>query len=328
MINTNYLNYLNKYYPNQVEVYRKCKGPVEYIVDEFTNNTENEYINKICQKDQLIKKYLEKYIQDRTSKSKLPLFNKIEIETINQCNNNCGFCPVNRDSNPKEPEQMSLTLYYSIINQLKILNYSGAIGLFSNNEPLLDDRFLELLEYAYTKLPNSYLYFYTNGMLLTEKNLKSLLGYTDFIHINNYSNNKHMIAPIRKVHKLLREQGIQSNKVEIHLRNKHECLSNRGGQSPNRTHSVNIQLNSPCILPFSQMVVRTNGQVSLCCNDSYGKYTMGDLNKQSIEEVWYGEQFNIFREQSIAGRAQGFICKNCDMLFMPLAFEDYLENQF
>ena len=73
---------------------------------------------------------------------KLPLFTSVEVETINRCNGVCSFCPINSKVDPREKKIMSKELFYSIVDQLADLNYSGRFSTFSNNEPLLDDRII------------------------------------------------------------------------------------------------------------------------------------------------------------------------------------------
>ena len=103
------------------------------------------------------------------------------------------------------------------------------------------------------------------------------------------------------------------------MRNINECLSSRAGNSPNRDSVA--ELTSPCILPFSQIVIRPNGQVSFCCNDAYGTYTMGDVSHETLLNIWYRKHYNKSRELMLKGRSFQLPCKNCDMLFMPLAYE-------
>lgn len=72
----------------------------------------------------------------------------IELETYNRCNNDCAFCPVNRNNDTRKAHYMDEKLFYSIIDQLRIMDYSGSICLYSNNEPLLDKRIFKFVEYA------------------------------------------------------------------------------------------------------------------------------------------------------------------------------------
>ena len=70
-------------------------------------------------------------------------------------------------------------------------------------------------------------------------------------------------------------------KVTIVMRKPHEILTSRGGDAPNRTHTATYP-DIKCALPFKQLIVRPDGKVSLCCNDPYGKCTLGDLNIEGV----------------------------------------------
>ena len=214
-----------------------------------------------------------------------------------------------------------MELFENIILQLARLNYQGTINLFSNNEPLLDSLLLERLKYTRKNLPHAYIFIYTNGLLLTPDKLMQLLPYVDFMHINNYNTKPVLIPGHLELQQTLIANHVAEKKVEIHLRNKNECLSSRAGNSPNRDNIA--QLSAPCILPFSQIVIRPDGKVSFCCNDAYGTYTMGDVSNTSILNIWHGAQFTKSRELMLQGRSCQLPCKNCDMLFMPLAFETH-----
>lgn len=319
MIQTSYLEYLKEYYPEYLNHYYKRKEKINFIVNEFSSYTENEYREQILQKDIIVRAFLEQYIHDCIKGKSISLFNKLEIETVNQCNNTCSFCPVNRLNDKRDHALMGMELFKKIIMQLEDLEYANVINLFSNNEPLLDPLLTERLKFAREHLPNAYITIYTNGLLLTPEKLLQLLQYLDFIHINNYNTVPQLLQGHQRLHKVLIENQISSDKVEIHLRNKSECLSTRGGQAPNRKY--NARLYSPCILPFSQMVIRPTGKVSFCCNDAYGLYTMGDVLTDSLVDIWHGKAFEKSRANMLKNRMYQSPCKDCDMIFMPLACE-------
>lgn len=319
MIQKSYLEYLQKYYPQYLEHYYNRKISLNHVVNEFSTLTEDDYKEYILQKDEICNKFLEQYIYNRTVDSQVALFNKIEIETINQCNNTCSFCPVNVLKDKRVHQQMTMELFEKIILQLVSLNYHGTISLFSNNEPLLDSLLLERLKFTRKNMPNVCIYIYSNGLLMTPEKLMELLPYVDFVHINNYNTEPVLLPGHLKLQQMLIANHVSEEKVEIHLRNKKECLSSRAGDSPNRNSIA--ELSSPCILPFSQIVIRPNGEVSFCCNDAYGTYTMGDVSHESLIDIWYGKHFNRSRELMLKGRFFQLPCKNCDMLFMPLPYE-------
>jgi hypothetical protein len=95
---------------------------------------------------------------------------------------------------------MEQGLFLSIIRQLKEIEYSGSINLFSNNEPLLDDRIYEFCRITREALPNAFLSIYTNGILLTIEKFLKLIKYLDQLIIDNYNDKLTLLTPVRKVY--------------------------------------------------------------------------------------------------------------------------------
>ncbi len=59
------------------------------------------------------------------------------------------------------------------------------------------------------------------------------------------------------------------------------------------------------------MIIRATGKVSLCCHDYYTSVEMGDINKQSLMEVWYDGK-NVERRERIArGILKDKLCMKC-----------------
>jgi radical SAM protein with 4Fe4S-binding SPASM domain len=104
-------------------------------------------------------------------------------------------------------------------------------------------------------------------------------------------------------------------KVTVVLRKPDEILTSRGGDAPNRTQ-VSIEKNISCVHPFQQLIVRPDGKVSLCCNDPLGKSTMGDVNVNSLVDIWYGEKYESVRQAIFNGRENFEHCKNCDVFVL------------
>ena len=104
-------------------------------------------------------------------------------------------------------------------------------------------------------------------------------------------------------------------KVTIVLRKPKEILTSRGGTAPNRKELKEYG-KEKCLLPFKQIIVRPTGQISLCCNDAIGKYTLGDLNKEKLTDIWFGPRFQMVRKCLYEGRENWGNCKFCDTFFM------------
>lgn len=319
MIQNGIYHYLMQRYPSELTTYEKRKIPRDYVINEFSKASEETYLAHILHKDHIFEGYLDNYINEYLAQSDFPLFNKIEIETFNRCNNDCAFCPVSAGNDRRRPQIMDAELFCHIIEQLAALQYDGVVSLYSNNEPLLDSRIPELLQMTRKRLPDAFILFYTNGLLLTSQLLPDLLENTNFLYINCYTETNALSEHLRPIQDYFIQNQVSPAKVEIHIRNKNEHLSTRAGNAPNRTTPAHLA--SKCILPFSQLVVRSSGEVSLCCNDAYGEYTLGDLNVSTLEKVWRGEPFQAFRAQMLRGRLEHPACRVCDMLYMPLAYE-------
>jgi hypothetical protein len=244
-----------------------------------------------------------------------PLFNHIEVETINRCNGSCSFCPVNHRDDTREKAVMTEQLFKSIVNQLEEIQYSGRFTTFSNNEPLLDERIIEFNRYARKHLPKARMHLYTNGTLMTIDKFKALVEILDELIIDNYQQELKLIKPCQEIAKYCEEHPELISKVTIVLRKPEEILTSRGGNAPNRKELLEYGKDR-CVLPFQQMIIRPTGQVSLCCNDALGKYTLGDAAKEKLLDIWYGQKFQTVRKCLYEGRENWGSCKYCDTFSM------------
>ncbi len=252
------------------------------------------------------------FIKRIAAQQPLPLFELIEIETINRCNGKCSFCPVNRAADTRTLKVMEESLFRSILGQLAEAGYRGKVGLYSNNEPLLDARIVELAALARQILPAAQLFLMTNGTLLTEEKFIALMRSLDRLIIDNYDDDLRLIEPVRKIADYCRRTGRFEGNVRIWLRKEHDLLTNRAGQAGNRTPLAR-PLRCACAYPFTQMIVRPDGKVSLCCNDALGRMTMGDLGRERLVDVWRGPAFEKVRTRLISSGRSGLpLCGACD----------------
>lgn len=250
----------------------------------------------------------------------------IEVETQNRCNSSCSFCPVNVLDDPREYNKISESMMEKIANDLEKLDYAGYLSLHSNNEPLLDDRIVDVCRLFRKKAKKAHIHLATNGILLNYQIFMDLFkAGLDELVIDNYNDN---LKLIRSIARMLEDINSSNDpeierykeKTKIILRKKTEVLETRGGYAPNKkmenTTTYKYYSNHSCVLPFIQFVIRSSGEVSLCCNDALGKVTLGDLNKQSITEVWNGERYREVRRKLLRpfryGRKSLEVCDGCD----------------
>lgn len=245
------------------------------------------------------------------------LFHEIEIETINRCNGNCSFCPVNKKIDPRHYKIMDDRLFKKIISELKELSYSGRVALFSNNEPMLDSRIIQFSKYTRENLPYAHIHMFTNGTLLSLAQFQELIKYLDELIIDNYNQDLHLLPNVKEIIEYI-ESPIGEKyrkKLKVLLRKPNEILTSRGGDAPNRKHIIDFGKET-CALPFQQMVIRPSGKVSLCCNDPYGKCSLGDVCEQKIIDIWYGKKYRDLRENIYNGRRNVEHCQRCDTFML------------
>lgn len=288
-----------KYYETKDIIYSRYKG--------IHDTTEDEWINGITISEE--KSLMNSYVDELAKK--VPLFEHIEIETINRCNGVCDFCPVSAGNDIRKKVIMEEELFYSIIDQLSALNYNGRLALFSNNEPFLDSRIVDFNSYARKKLPDARMHLFTNGTLLTLEKFIEIIEYLDELIIDNYNQELNLLPNLKVIKEYCEDNPILKEKVTIVMRKPHEILTSRGGDAPNRKKKI-IYEDIKCALPFKQMIVRPDGKISLCCNDPYGRCTLGDLKTTSIKDIWYGNEFERVRQLLAKGRGEFEHCRYCD----------------
>lgn len=78
---------------------------------------------------------------------------------------------------------------------------------------------------------------------------------------------------------------------------------------------TNINERIVCPEPFSKLAINVDGTVSICCVDWSHGTVIGDVNTQSLMEIWHGEKLKEFRLLHLKGkRKQIDACSNCDYL--------------
>jgi radical SAM protein with 4Fe4S-binding SPASM domain len=66
-----------------------------------------------------------------------------------------------------------------------------------------------------------------------------------------------------------------------------------------------------CYYPWHSVSVMADGRAVPCCRDLNGDYVLGDLNHQSLVEIWNGEKIKRLREDFIKGSRDNPLCRSC-----------------
>lgn len=281
-----------------------------------------------------------------------PLFTRISIETSKVCNRTCWFCPA--EQRGKKQQLMSDELYAKIIDELHDLNFNGVVQWFFINEPLMDRAWESRIKLLRTRLPECTIHITSNwdlhGRLSDEKQIAVITRLYDAgvnsFNINDYDDKGYgRIVPLAAQY--LNERVRSSRKgnkripstalVEVrdhcwqrigprrrvlscgplpkalHTRTGYVQLENietfwKGGSQKGKKH---------CPRPFRHIVVQYDGKVPLCCtvDPTTSKVEwMGDINKETLVEVWNKKRMWEYRALLQDGRREGQ-CKSCDAKF-------------
>jgi len=85
-----------------------------------------------------------------------------------------------------------------------------------------------------------------------------------------------------------------------------------------------------CTTPFLSLNVKQNGDVCICIVDWNKGTKVGNIKKESLKEIWYGEKLRKFRRMHIEGlRNQNESCCNCNFLYSnPDNMDDYSKDWY
>ncbi len=227
----------------------------------------------------------------------------LQIETTNICNAHCVFCQHDKF---KEFGTMTDALFKKIIGDAEKLPNLKLLIPMLTGEPFCDKNILDRLTHARARLPWVNIQLYTNGSLLTFEILqklkeipnfslsvslngidtetrKKLMGLDDWIHVVRLTNYATQIKlPYRvtmvgypEINPKEVENFIKAGGMAIHYQ------SWAGQQYPYTRNRW-----TQCTRALSHMTIRYNGDANLCCFDPFGKVSFGNVNDQTIEEVW------------------------------------------
>lgn len=75
--------------------------------------------------------------------------------------------------------------------------------------------------------------------------------------------------------------------------------------------SIKNKLDDHCWKMWHSCVVTWDGKVVPCCFDKDAHYVLGDLKKNSFEDVWNSDAYNKFRNSLLRSRSEIDMCRNC-----------------
>lgn len=278
----------------------------------FPNLSSNSYLKlQRSTRNKLQQEYIDYFLS--TEEPPMPLV--VNLETINRCNSTCSFCTANKNAEKRPYKRMEDSLFYSIIDQLADWGYTGHLTLYGNNEPFLDTRIAEFHKYCREKLPHSFIFLSSNGLLLTVDKVKEIIPYVNQLIINNYCRDMKLHDNVKEIYEYAKSHPEEFKDVEllIQMRYMDAVLSNRAGSAPNKTNDVKI-IKETCLMPYTDMFIFPDGRMGICCCDNFETTTLADLTKTPLKEAWNSPQYQKLRKDIRTSRADYTFCKYCDFI--------------
>jgi Radical SAM superfamily/Iron-sulfur cluster-binding domain len=262
----------------------------------------------------------------------------VQIESTNICNAKCVFCP--RDDMHRRQGIMSVDLFRKIVDECAELGITH-VRMHNYGEAFIDRKLVEKVRYAKQKGIKE-VGMISNGSLITEPVARGMIDAgLDAINISVDAAGKEVfestrvglkydkvIANIERLVRLRTETGRRRPKLILSFVRQNNSADEQAfiqhwSKVADKIHVTDLHnwagtlntesdVNYPCYRPWLTFTVLWDGRVSLCCADFDGKTILGDLNTQSIAEVWNAQPYRDARRQHLESGGPD-ICRACDL---------------
>lgn len=253
----------------------------------------------------------------------------LQIETTNLCQARCSFCQHGKFT---EFGTMAEALYKKIINEASQLPKLQTIIPMLTGEPFCDKQIIDRIKYIRERMPWVGIQLYTNGGLLTLEILEQLkavpnfnlsislnglnpitrekvMGLKDWAHVVKMAHYAEQIKlPYRVT--MVAYPEISQDEVRGFIQVGGMAIQYQSWAGQQYPYKRNRW--TSCIRALSHMTVRYNGDANLCCFDPFGKVSFGNLNNQTMEEVWTSQRRSEYRLKHKEGKGADLeLCNSC-----------------
>lgn len=274
----------------------------------------------------------------------------VHIELTNACNADCVTCF--RGNLKVKIGKMDVDLAKNIIDQISEWGVGNIITCPFGEFFLYKDYF-EILQYA--RMKDLKVLAFTNGQLLTKEISENIIDLLDILAVSidgydkksfesarrnldfdqvfenvctlkNLRNERGSDKPFItlfstlnsknywKINKIKHFWGDHVDQVLTHFQ--HSWATENEKLINNSAFKIkNVMKRYPCDALWTSMIVTWDGKVAGCCADYNVVLEMGNVNKQTLKEIWHGEKFKNLRKAHLNGyRGQVVPCDKCTMM--------------
>ena len=156
----------------------------------------------------------------------------------------------------------------------------------------------------------------TRNMLEARKVLKSKTPHTAFQFLV-VKPNEHQIDDVHALARTLGVDQVLLKTAQIYdYKNGSDLIPTREQYARYRkqadgTYAIKNKLLNHCWKMWHSCVITWDGKLVPCCFDKDAHFVLGDLTRNTFEEIWFGKAYNEFRQSLLRSRSEIEICKNC-----------------
>lgn len=269
----------------------------------------------------------------------------LQIETVRTCNAACVMCPLETSKVPRTA--MSDAVFCRLIEQIGSLTPIPPVAMHGLNEPLMDKKIIQRIKQL-KAAGVSTVSVVSNGSLMTREMAAELIeagindisfsiesidkltfegiriglkledvirGIVDFITVRNVAEK---FLPVRLLFTYSEKNRQQYEQfraywLPILKPSMGDTISALPIHSFGKFEMYNNDNTKACYQLFTDMHIRADGTVSLCCIDVDAEYKLGNISENSIVDIYNGNQIRFDRHRHMIGdRHDMKICANCD----------------
>lgn len=273
------------------------------------------------------------------------------LEVTNKCNANCVFCA--RKDTHKPLMDMDLDLFKRLVDAAP---YTTQVHTQGFGEPLLYPYLVEAIQYC--KDRGKRVVFYTNASLLTDDIAIRLLDTgVDQIRFSVDEITKESYESLRRglVWDVVLENIENFHKRKKEGKYKTETIARICATKENKLKmseitkfwservdvvvvkpEVNIPSYSECVAvpfidigerincpnPYTELAVKSNGDVVLCCSDWFHNYVItniadAEITQEMLLDIFNSEEYNVLRQGLETGMRCPARCPSCQGMVAP-----------
>lgn len=265
----------------------------------------------------------------------------IQIELSEGCNLRCNFCGINGIRTAERTYKfMTPHTAAEIAGAIARAGWNPRIEFAMHGEPTMNPKAAEIVRIFRNHLPKVSMLMLSNGGGLVDSPWAKIdalmeaglntLGLDEyqgvklvpkilekvqygasaiprpwdfFVYPDQPEGNPHQRQSPRK------RRVVHIRPIDAQTEGTHATLNNHAGAGAPKNASG---AGKPCAKPFRELSFRWDGSVAICCNDWRGELALGNIHKDTLDEIWNGKPANEARKRLILGLRDFGPCEGCD----------------